>query len=207
MSHTPVNRSLVPGWFGKIPNLGDFASRRLPDEFIDAWDRWLQLGMAQARDEVGEVWRAVYLVAPIHRFWIGPGTLGAEAWRGLIMPSVDRVGRFFPLTLAAPAGALAEALATTAWFEALDGVARRTLDAEFTADDLEAELLAVSRLGDEALADAANTRLADAVLRRGAAGRACSVWWRDEPRDEAGLHSFPGLPPANAFGPLLAVSA
>ena len=31
-------QTLIPGWYGKIPSLGDFASRRLPQSFVAAWD-------------------------------------------------------------------------------------------------------------------------------------------------------------------------
>ena len=84
--------AVVPGWFGKLPSLGDFASRRLPDAFVQPWDRWLQRGMLAARAELGEQrWLDVYLVAPVLRFWLAPGLLGSEGWAGLMMPSVDRI--------------------------------------------------------------------------------------------------------------------
>src|SRR5262249_35940975 len=41
----PVTEELgaaIPGWYGKLPSLGDFASRRLPVEFVKAWDSCLQ---------------------------------------------------------------------------------------------------------------------------------------------------------------------
>ena len=34
--------NMAPGWFGKLPGMGDFAHRRLPEPFRSAWDRWLQ---------------------------------------------------------------------------------------------------------------------------------------------------------------------
>ena len=43
MSAAVVTGTGVPGWFGKLPGLGDFASRRLPDTFVAAWDRWLPI--------------------------------------------------------------------------------------------------------------------------------------------------------------------
>ena len=30
----------VPGWYGKLPALGDFASRRLEPGWIAGWDGW-----------------------------------------------------------------------------------------------------------------------------------------------------------------------
>jgi type VI secretion system protein ImpM len=44
----------------------------------------------------------VYLTFPVWRFLLPVGVLGSTAWTGVLMPSVDRVGRYFPLTLATP---------------------------------------------------------------------------------------------------------
>ena len=38
------------GWHGKLPSLGDFASRRLEPAFIEAWDGWLAQGMLALRE-------------------------------------------------------------------------------------------------------------------------------------------------------------
>ena len=42
------------------------------------------------------------MMAPIWRFALAPGVAGPLPMLGVMMPSVDRVGRQFPLTLAAP---------------------------------------------------------------------------------------------------------
>lgn len=91
-----------PGIFGKVPTKGDFVSRRLPTGFVEHWDAWLQEAIADSRDQLGDSWLDVYLTSPIWRFVLAPGVAGQSAWAGLLMPSVDRVGRYFPLTLAAP---------------------------------------------------------------------------------------------------------
>ena len=98
------------GFYGKLPSQGDFVSRRLPWEFTSAWDDWLQQGMQASRAALGERWLELYLSAPIWRFQLAPGVCGPMGWRGLFFASVDRVGRYFPLTLAfasGPAGARA----------------------------------------------------------------------------------------------------
>lgn len=87
------------GWWGKLPARGDFIGRGLPPRWRSDWDGWLQRGLALAattldgaalRERLGgfEPWR--YLALP------GPG----ETWCGVFVPSHDRVGRAFPLTLA-----------------------------------------------------------------------------------------------------------
>ena len=54
----------VAGWYGKIPSLGDFASRRLPTEFIKPWDAWLQGSMAASRQILADRWLDLYLDQP-----------------------------------------------------------------------------------------------------------------------------------------------
>ena len=88
------------GLYGKIPSEGDFVTRRLPWEFTSVWDEWLQQGMQASREALGARWLELYLSAPIWRFQVAPGVCGPIGWRGLFFASVDRVGRYFPLTLA-----------------------------------------------------------------------------------------------------------
>ena len=90
------------GFFGKLPALGDFVERALPAEFVTPWDAWLQRAIAASRASLGEQWLDIYLTSPLWRFVLGAGPCGARAWAGVMMPSVDRVGRYFPLTVAAP---------------------------------------------------------------------------------------------------------
>jgi type VI secretion system protein ImpM len=204
MPKSTLTPPAIAGWFGKIPNLGDFASRRLPDNFVQRWDRWLQSSLAHARDDLGESWQGTYLVAPILRFWLGPGALGDNAWAGLLMPSIDRVGRHFPLTVAQACGSLAEALAAGAWFTALDGAARRVLDFAFTVDDLERELLAVSKV-EGGMIDRPAEALAADLLDRCAAPMVCSVWWCGAAGEGTEFRCFDGLPPPAEFSAMLGV--
>jgi type VI secretion system protein ImpM len=88
------------GLYGKLPSEGDFVTRRLPWEFTSVWDDWLQQGMQASRVALGAGWLELYLSAPIWRFHMAPGVCGPMGWRGLFFASVDRVGRYFPLTLA-----------------------------------------------------------------------------------------------------------
>jgi type VI secretion system protein ImpM len=92
--------NMTPGWFGKLPGMGDFANRRLPDPFRSAWDRWLQRELARLRMRRND-WTERYLQAPLWCFVLGEGVIGAGAWLGVMMPSVDGVGRYFPFTIAA----------------------------------------------------------------------------------------------------------
>src|SRR5262245_48363546 len=93
-----------PGWYGKLPSLGDFAQRRLPPDFVEAWDQWLahELAAWQGADPAG--WLERYLASTSWRFLLLPGSVpgwpSSDTVAGVLMPSVDSVGRYFPFTLA-----------------------------------------------------------------------------------------------------------
>ena len=136
----------IAGWYGKIPSLGDFASRRLPHVFIDSWDSWLQLSLGTSRAQLGERWLDLYLTGPILRFAVMPGVCDATSiiWAGVLMPSVDKVGRYFPLTIAlgmeALPGTLAAVFSAQNWYDALEHAALATLNLNAVSDDLEKNL-------------------------------------------------------------------
>jgi type VI secretion system protein ImpM len=89
------------GFCGKLPARGDFVAVGLPRRFVDAWYDWMQLMLMTSREALGEAWVPAWLEAPIWRFALSPGICGPDAVLGLWMPSVDRIGRHFPLTFAA----------------------------------------------------------------------------------------------------------
>lgn len=136
------------GAFGKLPALGDFLRMDLPQGFIDPWDRWLQGGLLSARSALGKRWQDCYFSAPIWRFNLSAGLLGAAPVMGVMMSSVDRVGRQFPLTLAAPMPdanpAMLDHFLSVATFEALDDVALAALEDDMTRDALKVRLAGVS---------------------------------------------------------------
>ena len=92
----------APGWFGKLACLGDFASRRLSPEFVAACDSWLSQGVDKSRAQLGDIWLDTYLTSPLWRFAWAPGLVDTQWWFGVMMPSVDNVGRYFPLVVALP---------------------------------------------------------------------------------------------------------
>src|SRR4030095_14353699 len=91
------------GLFGKLPSHGDFLRRRVPDAFVLAWDAWLQLSIAASRELLGERWLDVFLTSPAWRFSFSAGICGPAPIAGLMVPSVDRVGRDFSITVAGAA--------------------------------------------------------------------------------------------------------
>lgn len=152
--------ALAPAWYGKLPGLGDFASRRLRPDQVDFWDDWLATGMQRLREQDPSGWLDRYLAAPSWRFLLMPGVLGQAPSAGVLMPSVDRVGRYFPLLLLLE---LAEAPAAPQqmqslwhWLGRLDELAGDALHEDWTAERLEQELSAMARpqMGGAALAAA-----------------------------------------------------
>ncbi len=215
----------LPGFFGKLPSRGDFIGRQLPKTFVAPWDAWLQDAIAHSRAQMGEdVWREYYRVSPIWRFALGPGLCGADAYAGIMMPSMDRVGRYYPLVIAAPLAPggplLALPSASEAWFQQAEQLALAALE----RDDLDLDAFShhVAALGAPTmptlkavggnawycplpesldLARAAPT-LAIHLLRR--AFPQPSLWWTEGSEWIARcLLICAGLPPATGFAALL----
>ena len=164
------------------------------------------------------------------RFAWAPGIIDSRWWFGLLMPSCDSVGRYFPLVIAQPrARAPEDRIALDhleLWYEHLARAALRTLSDEEggSLDSLEAALqeappwptagrqstvtLRETLHGDHlALAPAAtlNQWLHGFALRdlsRRLAG--CSVWWRvTEDRSGDTVDIVHGLPDGAGFAALL----
>ena len=138
----------VAGWYGKIPALGDFASRRLPTEFTQRWDAWLARAIEASQGALGGSWLDTYLSGPLWRFALSAGIIDTRFWFGVLMPSVDRVGRYFPLTIAA-ASALPPnpPLATLEqWYERVSAAALECLTTGATVERLESALASIGPL-------------------------------------------------------------
>jgi type VI secretion system protein ImpM len=139
------------GFFGKLPSHGDFLRRRTSDAFVGAWDSWLQECIAASRLSLGGRWLDVYLTSPAWRFVCGPGACGPAPILGIMAPSVDRVGRYFPLTLVAElpsdTSVVAAATETARFFESAERLVIDTLAAEHI--DFERFDASVIRLADD----------------------------------------------------------
>ncbi len=90
--------SVKTGVFGKIPKRGDFVSIGLPRSFTDAFVVWVRQGLEQAKQK--DEWQGIYFSSPIWQFSTAKNFWDTQSWTGLIMPSVDSVGRNFPLVIA-----------------------------------------------------------------------------------------------------------
>ena len=140
----------IAGWYGKLPSLGDFAARRLSDAFVAPWDAWLAQRVAETQLALGADWLDLYLTCPVWRFFAMPGAIAStlpSCWTGVVMASVDRVGRHFPLTIATPLPCApatgAEVTALWQWLSAIEGVALAALDFDHSIEHLDGQLAAL----------------------------------------------------------------
>jgi type VI secretion system protein ImpM len=127
-------KAAPPGFYGKVPDLGDFISRRLPPAFVTTWDSWLRLLLQSSRDRLGDAWTDAWLGAPIWHVGFGAGVaFPVQAW-GVLIPSVDRVGRHFPFSII---GATDQAgLPLRDWAQQAEAQALAALDDGFSPDQL-----------------------------------------------------------------------
>ena len=143
----PTQFDGIPGWYGKIASLGDFASRRLPNDFVARWDEWLQKVLSASRAHLGETWLNTYLTCPVWRFILYPGVCGEAAWIGAFMPSVDKVGRYFPLGIACALPALPSTQREfdmfADWLDRVEALALSTLDTARGAQQFDDALAAL----------------------------------------------------------------
>lgn len=128
------------GLFGKLPGHGDFIQRELPASFVTPWDEWLQRAVHGSRELVGEGWLDYYLTSPIWRFALSAGVLDERAWGGVLVPSVDSVGRYFPLTMAVPleekTNPFTLQVSAQSWYSQLSDIAIEALQSALQADQL-----------------------------------------------------------------------
>ena len=193
----------APGWYGKLPTVGDFAGRRLPPEFVEPWDAWLAAGLGLWREDDAQ-WLASYLAMPSLRFALS-GALPqrtSPVWVGVLMPSVDSVGRYFPLTLACALPALPEATTLVPWLDQLDELALNTLHDDWAIETLESALLALGSVPDAPSDSTLPGGLARALTR---CDPGQALWWSrpggQGPTRELSITR--GLPTGAAFVQLL----
>lgn len=86
------------GLFGKLAAKRDFITLNVPGNVLLPWEKWMQTGLASSRHALGPGWLDAYLKAPLWRFWLGASLCGQPVV-GVLMPSIDGVGRHFPLTV------------------------------------------------------------------------------------------------------------
>ena len=138
------------GFYGKLPSHGDFVRRRVSDTFVDPWDAWLRQCLPASRATLGARWLEIYLTSPAWRFACAAGACGPAPVIGVMAPSVDQVGRYFPITLVAELAPEVSLLAAAGWegfFDAAERLVIETLAPEHV--DFERFDAAVAALGED----------------------------------------------------------
>ena len=201
----------LPGWYGKLPGMGDFAHRRLPEEFRHGWDRWLQAGLLQLRAR-HENWTERYLQAPLWCFVLGDGVMGPSSWIGVLMPSVDSVGRYFPFTVVdeliwTPTEIHGHVLARAQrWLKLAAQVAVDGLEQDLDAVRFDAQLLQNFAAGREGSAEQVEAEEeGPAVMALPEYGQ--SLWFTDPAAEGGQGMSTHGLPQDEQFDALFGFPA
>jgi type VI secretion system protein ImpM len=216
------------GLFGKLPAKRDFIGMNASRPFLEAWEPWLQAGVAMSKQMLGDAWIETYNRAPIWRYWLGADFCG-EAMIGAFMPSIDGVGRSFPLAIFAGEGDASlpppELEPNNAWFEAAEAVLLDALEPGATLELIAEKVgaLPAPALQSPMTKDGGFEELAEgAVLARDIGGEVSAAflaarrfgrrrafasqtfWWT------IGGEGFPslallevGLPPATRFADML----
>jgi type VI secretion system protein ImpM len=217
------------GFYGKLPMQSEMLSENLPAEFITPWQDWLQTALTDSHENLGLDWLNSYLTAPIWRFILSAGLCGDSAWAGILLPSVDKVGHYFPLTVVAPfeqSQSLPHLFTLgNHWFEQLEAMALSGLEDKIDLPQFVQLLEAVPVFPlSEKVQYNNQTHLHDCVDQKSTQFRmqnmnqvseafvgmnAClqdsflssySLWVTSSPRYlQSALSVFEGLPPAQSF--------
>ncbi|MEM1231522.1 MAG: type VI secretion system-associated protein TagF [Pseudomonadota bacterium] len=218
------------GFFGKLPGRGDFVERRLEPALVKRWDEWLASCIVASQQALGERWLDYYLTAPLWSFAAAPGALAERATLGVVMPSVDKVGRYYPLLIAAavtgdaaPADLLA---AGRPWITEAEALLLSSLDEQamsFEAFDaavlglpelpeFDAAATPTVRTGDTALPDTVFTQVSELAqlysmeeASQMLSNPQASIVWRTEGSEHlpGTIAISAGLPAPEAFPALL----
>jgi type VI secretion system protein ImpM len=194
------------GLYGKLPCNGDFLHRRLPQEFVDVWDGWVRESLAASRTQLAGRWLDIYLTAPVWRFVLARGFCGDSVYAGVFLPSVDRVGRYFPLTIAArwpgESVALSSVSSQARWFDAAESLAVQALES-FTLEleDFDRSvtgLVSEIESGRDFLPDIPELSELEHTLHP------LSLWWTEGSYEVGpGMLCINGLPKPRSFAAML----
>jgi type VI secretion system protein ImpM len=140
MTFPPPGLVGPPGFHGKVPSRGDFISRRVPVGLVGPLDEWLSRFTLAVRGAAGRDWPEAWLTAPLWHFALGPGLAPEPGAAGVMVGSVDQVGRMFPFMIVGAA----EGMPGEAWTGAVEALILGALEDGFEPDALDDALV---RLG------------------------------------------------------------
>ncbi|RFB83163.1 type VI secretion-associated protein [Rhizobium leguminosarum bv. trifolii] len=187
------------GFYGKLPSHGDFVSMGLGHSLQSALDAWMQAGLQATQQELGDDWKRRFRAMPAWRFIIERGLWGPATVAGVLLPSLDRVGRSFPLVIAAQLHGFCEhprqLYLDDTWFTAAEAIAESSARRDFDINHFTASLKRLRTLRPADLAE--NEILQDASSRG-------TLWWRISPEERrAKGFRVSGAPEPGHFSKLL----
>ena len=207
---------MAVGVFGKLPARRDYVQHGVDPRLMRVLDPWLQGCLAESRRALGQGWLDAWLTAPIWRFWLGRRIAGVTAL-GAMMPSVDGVGRYFPLCVLGAFDAVPppDEDEQAAWFDAVEALMLAALAEGGTYEALLAGLDALPppapagpRAAEQDGAGSTDVPGAFSALLGGMAGdRArASCWWVPSPDGIAPMRALvrSGLPDPADYAALIA---
>ena len=141
------------GYYGKIPDKGDFISKNLPISFTDPWHRWTKESIACSKQQLQQSWEESYLTAPLYHYVLSPGVCGNVMWLGVMMPSVDKIGRYYPMTLCRSISLAANPFTVfeqyQTWLEEAENLLLTCLAEDFSLDRFDSALAQLSNGNDK----------------------------------------------------------
>lgn len=143
------NTENFQGYFGKVPAHGDFIGKGLPKSFREPWDNWLQKVISKTKAELGSNWEQFYLTCPAYRFVLSPGTCGRQTWIGVFIPSVDKVGRYYPMVICRSLPDNPNPLLAISdydeWFTEAEELVMYCLEDDFSIDTFDSQLTSLKQ--------------------------------------------------------------
>jgi|GEM_PF-355616 len=166
------------GFFGKLPTHGDFVSTGLGRKLQGALDTWLQSSLQAIQGEFGGQWEHRFRSMPSWRFVVERDLWGPATVAGVIVPSFDRVGRNFPLAVAAQlhgfSGDPRCLCLDDTWFIAAEGLAETSAHRDF---DIETFTTGLKRLRPP------RPGQFDDGVEQSSLTPPGTLWWRTDPED------------------------
>jgi type VI secretion system protein ImpM len=175
------------GFYGKLPVRGDFLQRGLPGDCVKSLDGWACISLAAARAGLADEWVTFWMQTPVWKFRLAGSICGATPLIGMMIPSMDKAKRCFPLFLIAGAEDERRLDWGGAWLDA-------------------AELAGIAAVTGDLPADELQSRLAASRGRTGIlpVRSAPSLWWTEgAPYREVWYFSDPAMPSQDAFASML----
>ena len=97
-----MTSAISPGFYGRIPAVRGPVNINLPEQVSRGLGHWLQQCLSYDQPRLGQRWLPLYLACPPWRFMLSGGVLGPKVWAGVMIPSVDKEGHYYPFVVAHP---------------------------------------------------------------------------------------------------------